>query len=222
MKIETTRGLARVVLVGFWTWFVLTVFFGAIPDSPMRLSKKNHMQLMSVIPEGWSFFTRNPREDHTFVYQRTEAGWEQLNQRVASRHSWFGLNRRIRSQGVELGGLLARVAEEDWTRHDDPFAFDAVLDSIPRIEAPNSSHTETMCGELLIEKKAPVPWAWSGSKRQVRMKAKYVRVAADCDAEPMKIDLSGMGRMFPAPPPGNDTDTETETETESTQPTTEE
>lgn len=188
MKPTTTRRVAGPVLVACWSCFCVIAFFGSLPDSPMRLSKKHHLYLASVLPEGWSFFTRSPREEEISAFGRDGGAWRLLNFRASSSRSWFGLRRTSRVQGVEFGGLAAQIPDSSWSAHSDPFSGGADLTSIPRLPAGNTAVRKTMCGEVLLQKKPPVPWAWSRSGRPVAMPAKYVLLQVDCAAPPPAND----------------------------------
>jgi antimicrobial peptide system SdpA family protein len=182
MTIRTTHYITVAALAMIWSLLSITVFFAAIPDSPMRPSLKEKVGLLTVLPEGWGFFTRSPREESIFALGRSDAGWQELNFTATSARNWGGFLRVSRVQGVELSALTEGLKEEDWTSHPDPFARDADLSAITRREVKNPAVVKTMCGEILLERRSPVPWAWSRSERPIRMPAKYVLLAVDCAA----------------------------------------
>ena len=184
MTLKATRYATTGVLATLWSWLILTVFFAAIPDSPMRLSTKDRAAVMTVLPEGWGFFTRSPREEGVYAYGRAEDGWSELTFGATSARNWFGLLRASRVQGVELGGISGVVPEESWTEHRDPFHPTADLGSIPMLDVSNTAIAQTMCGEVLLERRRPIPWAWSGSGKAIRMPARYVRLVVDCESSP--------------------------------------
>ncbi len=182
MNVQTTRRATIAALTVLWTLLVMTVFFAAIPDSPMRLSMNDRASLLTVLPEGWGFFTRSPREDGVFAHGRAAETWQPLNFTATSTRNGFGFLRASRVQGVELSALTGGLKDESWTSHPDPFAPNADLSAIQRIEVTNTAVLKTMCGEVLLERRLPVPWAWSRSTRPIHMPAQYVLLVVDCDA----------------------------------------
>ena len=182
MTVKTTHHITVAALSVIWTLLVVTVFFAAIPDSPMRPSLKDKASLLTVLPEGWGFFTRSPREESIFAHGRFGGAWQQLNFTATSRRNWGGFLRASRVQGVELSALTEGLKDEAWISHPDPFAAGADLSGITRIEVSNPAVVKTICGEILLERRPPVPWAWSRSERPIRMPAKYVLLSVDCAA----------------------------------------
>src|SRR4029434_6535737 len=106
-------GAHALLLAIMWgTLFVYSIH-GALPFNPLKLPFERTLMVTRFVPQGWAFFTRNPREERLTLQQVLPGG--QLAPLSRSPHARpdnaFGLDRRSRSQGVEIGLLLAAARE---------------------------------------------------------------------------------------------------------------
>jgi antimicrobial peptide system SdpA family protein len=133
----------------------------------------------SVIPEGWAFFTRSPREERMAPYVLRDGRWTDVHAAPhAEPQHLFGLNRISRAQGVELGLLYGAVPSTAWTscRGTDPARC---LDgSTIALTLRNLSPDPTICGDVGLVRQEPVPWAWAHSTTV--MPIKYARLTVQC------------------------------------------
>ncbi|WAS84895.1 MULTISPECIES: SdpA family antimicrobial peptide system protein [unclassified Corallococcus] len=155
----------------------------ALPYNPLQLPFEDRFDIRLVLPEGWAFFTRDPRDERILSYLRTPGGqWVRANQTPNFQpRNAFGIDRAARAQGVEMGLLLE--ATRQLGRHaceEDPLKC---LERAPsertlRNESPNP----TFCGQLGIVFQPAVPWAWSRSHRgkAVVMPSKVLRLDVEC------------------------------------------
>jgi antimicrobial peptide system SdpA family protein len=113
-----------------------------------------------VAPQGWSFFTKSPRESELQPYVLHEGAWEdQLMGPNSAPHNVFGLDRRSRSQGIEMALLLAEADGLRWTKCDRDLA--ACLDQAKKPgTVANRVPEPTLCGRVALVEQKPVPFAW--------------------------------------------------------------
>ena len=52
--------------------------------------------------------------------------------------------------------------------------------TIEVLEIENNSKLQTLCGELLIVRREPVPWAWSQAMKTINMPSDIVRINVNC------------------------------------------
>lgn len=153
-----------------------------LPHNPLTPVRRSVLSL--VIPEGWGFFTRDPRESDLFVYVPGNEPGQWLFASNVPNANWrnlFGLNRASRGQGMEMALLVNAVGRDDW-RHDHACGsehsrcLDSVDSSLPITnDTPNAS----LCGVVGIVVQEPVPWAWSGI--DVAMPARVARLNVECE-----------------------------------------
>jgi len=152
-----------------------------------RLPLENQVSMLSWVPEGWAFFTRDPREEGMFVYSRREDGsWRSVVEAPLS--AWgnaFGFDRGPRRQGVEMGLLAATLPIEGWTPCVSTELPRCLEDAAPTLTFANPSPAPTLCGELAVVRRKPVPFAWVVGKRRddlsgFRVPNNFIRVQATC------------------------------------------
>ena len=169
-----------------WTAALVPVLLGSLPDSPLRPSLGFRQDVIALAPQGWAFFTRDPREPVDRVYARPGAGpsigpeWVQVTYTNSSRRNWLGLKRDARALNVELASLLAEVDPAQWS--DCPDRLETCLRDrdVPAVAVVNRSRTRALCGDLLVERRPPAPWAWSRAKRPVLLASRIARLDVRC------------------------------------------
>lgn len=177
-----TRGRLLAVAIGctaFWTTVA-----GLAAHAPMKSTAlgphENRLLTQLVIPQGWNFFTRDPREDDIFVYRRHEG---ELHDALAWPNAgWangLGLRRTGRAQGIEVGHIIAGI---DWDeiapcRDGEP----ACIAATPlEHTAVNPVPSPMLCGELAIVMRPPMPWAWADHAAPEHAPIKTTRIDVRC------------------------------------------
>jgi antimicrobial peptide system SdpA family protein len=169
----------RVASTAVWSVLALFVLSGSVEDSPLRASARTRLNLLALCPQGWSFFTRDPREPVDRVYRRQGTALAYSSVANGSLANLLGLRRAARAINVELAGLLAGVPEGRW-RDCRQAVEKCVEPGADAIVVENRALVRSLCGELVIERRPPVPWAWSGSPRPVDMPARILLLRAEC------------------------------------------
>ncbi|MEU0339605.1 SdpA family antimicrobial peptide system protein [Streptomyces bobili] len=113
-----------------------------------------------LAPQGWSFFTKSPRDSELQPYVLRDGAWvDQLMAPHSAPHNAFGLDRRSRSQGIEMALLLAEAKALRWTKCDRDLAV-----CLDQAKAPgtvvNRVPEPTLCGRVALVEQKPVPFAW--------------------------------------------------------------
>lgn len=164
---DRLRAIAAVTLA---CWGVLGLYSAqaALPSNIVSLPFEREVARVPLSPQGWHFFTRDPREDHHVVYQENDLrqGLERnlLRPNGAPEH-FFGLTRHGRAQLLEGGWVQFALAghegfeEEEWTECEDtaPACLDR-LPTGPELESPYAS--PALCGDLVVGRRGARPWAW--------------------------------------------------------------
>lgn len=160
---------------------VLYVIVANLPYAAVQLRAAYALHVRLWIPEGWAFFTRNPREPRMSIYRRHDGGWSGLSAMQSPARTWLGLHRGARAQGVEAGQLLETVGRTAWFDCGSLGISDCVAQAEKDvITVGNHTTSAVLCGELAIVMQEPVPWAWSGSRRRIDMPSQLVRISAKC------------------------------------------
>lgn len=132
-----------------------------------------------IVPEGWAFFTRNPREERIYPYVLRDGHWVNVHSTPhAEPDHAFGLNRISRSQGVEVGELFGLVPSGSWTSCESRDVDRCLSAATPLLTTRNVSPDPTICGQVALIRQEPVPWAWARSATVMPMK--YARMVVKC------------------------------------------
>jgi antimicrobial peptide system SdpA family protein len=179
MSHSRIRLVTRIGLVFVWA-FSLGHVIRALNDNPMRISQKTTMNLMMVLPEGWAFFTKNPREPNHYMFARQGQGWTRIGTTNSDASNLFGIRRTSRLKDVEMAMMLTRVPADSWqpvrARVGEPAR------EIPGAPVPvqNRALRPSLCGEYLVQHMPPVPWAWSTRRKEIAMRSRAVRLVVSC------------------------------------------
>jgi len=91
--------LLNISIIGTMIVGIFSVYAGA---NPFTLRYKNAHTISKLIPEGWGFFTRNPREPIYRFYECQDGKLEEINLNNNSLNSLAGLSRINRRGNLEL------------------------------------------------------------------------------------------------------------------------
>lgn len=159
------RKISKVAVVVVWSALTGLLLCAFMPDNPLRPPKVVKDNLTAFAPQGWVFFTRNPREASDRVYRRTNPCCESIVATNGDAEHMFGIQRDPRAQGVELGTLVAQVPEKAWQPCRGDLAACIAKTTPAAVKVVNRSAVRSMCGEVIVERRPPIPWAWSRSNR---------------------------------------------------------
>ncbi|QKE10788.1 SdpA family antimicrobial peptide system protein (plasmid) [Bacillus cereus] len=159
----------------YFTIFCLTILV-AIPENPLSLSKNSSRLIKTIIPQGWGFYSKNPRDEMIFIYdmEKKEILSDWPNNKVKN---LFGLSREGRGKGVEAGLLFSKIGTSKWTTcNKKP---EECLENLDSVVVNNTTPYPSLCGDIGIGKQKPVPWIW-GRNKNIEMPSKVVRVKSAC------------------------------------------
>jgi antimicrobial peptide system SdpA family protein len=153
---------------------------GSLPHNPIDLPFEEQLSTRAWAPEGWKFFTRNPREERPVLFVQRSGRWRRAETGPASRPRYlFGLDRAGRVQGLELGLIFEQIPRGAWRECDEnPLA--CISSSAAAIPITNRSPKPTLCGSAGLALQKPIPWSWLELPRPVVMPSRIVRLEIRC------------------------------------------
>lgn len=164
------------------TLLVLCVFLVFSPSD--AVVSPRYARFMSpvgqVLPQGWAFFTRDPRSNYVSLYQQEDGTWEQVNATtVAARDNFYGLSRASRTESYEIESITSELPEGEWNRCEEEEII-LCFPETPRAEASVDLHGVDLrfCGVLAVTSQEPTPWAWGSLVGQ--MPGEYMIVDVTC------------------------------------------
>lgn len=197
-SIGVARRCTAGVLIIVWSTFGALVLVTAVPDSPLAPSMLARINLLTVMPQGWAFFTRDPREPTPVLYAHGSSGWTEVSLKHTSRTNAYGFRRIARIHGQELAALLSQVPAEAWTEvaaGSDPVRVHVLEHHFVQ----NPARRPDLCSSLLVVVREPVPWAWARARRHVFMPGRMVRLEVSCraagDVSMSPMDTPNSGRL---------------------------
>ncbi|NOT74878.1 MAG: SdpA family antimicrobial peptide system protein [Cyclobacteriaceae bacterium] len=176
--------LFKLLIAFSWVWVIGLVAASYLPHNPLSPSHRVKVIIQAFFPQGWGFFTRNPRDVEGFVYfqQDTATYLSALRIPNAAAVNLLGLRRDSRTQGAEYGLLLSQLEKDTsiWVgckglSHIECIKFRR---DISAIKVSNNKKKPTLCGPIWIIVQEPVPWAWYQSA--AKMPLKLVKLDVEC------------------------------------------
>ena len=153
--------LTAIMLTALWLSVSAYVLHSMFPFNAVALPAESDIRVRLWAPQGWKFFTRNPREDWLLPFSRSSGGsWQSASLGPNGRlDAYFGISRRPRAQGIEIGLLLFKVPKAAWDECDhEPTVC---LERSPiKATLRNRSPRPTMCGMVGFVQQKQTPWAW--------------------------------------------------------------
>lgn len=174
-------GWSGLAVGGVWSIVFAYALHTAMPFNPIKLPFENRISLRMLLPEGFGFFTRNPREDCILLFRRSDRGWQSASVGPAQQAAYaFGAVRAVRAQGIEAGLLIESLgAPSRWARcRERPEACLARTRSSATIS--NRSPAPTLCGMVGLALQETTPWAWAQRGAKPTMPSRVIVATVQC------------------------------------------
>lgn len=182
-SLREARWLAatRLALAVFWSIVVFLVLTGSISENPIRRPFRTRAWLAVVAPEGWAFFTRDPREPQMLVYKRNGSTWSRASLANSMPANLFGLRRGSRLVTAELQQLLQDFPKERWVPCRTKVADCLNGTKVRSFEVEKKTQIlRKLCGETVVQLQRPVPWAWSRERDRIQMPSALAILRVRC------------------------------------------
>lgn len=120
-----------------------------------------------ILPQGWGFFTRNPREAILEIYEikKNDNGMVKILTKNTSWKNWFGLSRNNRFIGYEMSKLIGHIPKEAWI-NGVGFVENNIPDTTFSIESKHSFKIFKPQTDYLIYQFKPIPIAWASQDQE--------------------------------------------------------
>ena len=184
-NLQKTRGVkglgALSIALGAFASVIVTYSVHAgMTHNPISLPFEQKVNAQMWIPEGWKFFTRNPREERVAMLVQKDGQWINGSRTPnANPSNAFGLDRLGRAQGLEVALLLENVPSEAWSACKGD-TTSCLQNTAPTIHRTNISPNPSLCGQVGFVSQKPVPWAWANQGLHVEMPANVIRMDIQC------------------------------------------
>ena len=156
--------------------FLFVIFINSIGYNLLTFNKKWSFELQFLFPQGWGFFTKDPREDQTTIYKEENNSLKELDLKNGAPNSWLGMTRKNRIMLIELIQIINQVDSSNWKGIDSKEKMKAFTDTTKAIEVINFVNNAQLEGNFFVIKQKPVPWSWRANKNNLFMPAKGIKL----------------------------------------------
>lgn len=165
MRTPQARALALCGAIVTITVSVVTAMVLPSADHLGPQAKRAANVTREVLPEGWSFFTKSPRDAFVVAY---DEGGDEVGTAPNAQLKWaFGLNRTSRLGGIEVDRVLQALGREAWHRCEVGMDVAACRNKLDTQTVRITDEPHSLCGEVTLARKKPTPWAFRGTASPV-------------------------------------------------------
>ncbi|WP_419744153.1 SdpA family antimicrobial peptide system protein (plasmid) [Macrococcoides bohemicum] len=168
------------ILVG--SIFILAMLFSifvALPNNPISSKLKLKDYISMIYPQQWGFYSKDTRDENFLILNsKTYKNGADWPNNIPS--NLFGINRKGRAQGTEMGVISSSIPNEKWEKCDSEYqkCIENNKENVYKIK--NYTPKPQLCGNLTFIKKPPVPWAWKRNNKDIVMPSQIVRLDIVC------------------------------------------
>src|SRR5690606_8020796 len=167
----------------FGTGLFFSLLFISTPFNPIQHELPFLKNIFDITPQGWAFFTRDAREEQIYIYRIDDQNsLHKINQKHSDATNLFGLSRESSKLAIETENILYEFQNKDVFLSTD-WNYDAmIIGEIPEnyINVKNKINSPILCGNYLFVYHRIVPWAWSKSKKTIKMPARVIKLKIEC------------------------------------------
>ncbi len=160
-----------VVLIGF----LHINFITTLGDNVMNVSAAEKNVIQFLFPQGWGFFTRNPKEPNYKLY-RIEDGKPQLvTFRITSSKNYYGLSRKGSRLGMEMHRIKSKLPPSAGWSSSTTSLKDMRLDTLsyPCLDTV-SKLLYIQEGDYILKEYHLSPWSWAKHQGRYSKTFKYI------------------------------------------------
>lgn len=161
------------ILVGAWSIASLMIFFSSFKEQ-VFIPKKVQKHIGTIFPEGWGFFTKNPRDPLLEVYEVKNDILTLTTIKNQSAQNIFGLSRKSRIVGYESSMIANEVLPKYWSKDKMGNLHQLKMDTIFSIKNNNNKYLKK--GIYLFVTYEMVPFAWAKQNQNANNPINYIFV----------------------------------------------
>ncbi len=160
-----------VVLVGF----LHLNFITTVGNNVMDVSTKEKNVIRFLFPQGWGFFTRNPREPKYKLYQIKEGQLQLVTFQITSSKNYYGLSRKGSRMGMEMHRIKDNLPPTDSWKSSKIQLRNIDLDAISySCVDVVSSLLYIEEGNYILKEYHITPWSWAKHQSRYSKTFKYI------------------------------------------------
>lgn len=160
----------------------LSLIFASTPFNPIQGKLKFVKTIFNVTPQGWAFFTRDAREVQVYIYKIENSTLTKVNQKHSNFDNFIGLSRKVSKLAIEMENVTGKIIKKNIATQTT-WNYDAnITGKIPTkiLTVENPIKSPILCGDYLIVYHEIPPWAWSTSRKKLKMPAEVIKLKILC------------------------------------------
>ena len=165
--------LTKRIIMLLWVALACLVFFSSFEEQ-IVLNAKTKRTLNLIFPEGWGFFTKNPREPQLKVFQLIENDTVPIDMSNHSSKNYFGFSRKARLISYEASIIVNDVKKDKWTETTFGKIHSKSIDTIHIYEKKYFKHIKN--GNYIFALFKPLPYAWANQKQEKHNPVNVVKI----------------------------------------------
>lgn len=168
--------------LSFCAFVLLYLLILSVPENPIKIRYPffSHREVTLVAPQGWSFFTKNPRDEDIYLYKIEGSRLHKKSIVNMQASQGFGIDRENRLISTKLLKITAGIARKDWLTYKGDVTKFVESIGVDKFAVINVKVKEpSLCGKYCVVLKEPVPWSWSDLKH-VKMPSRFVIINFNC------------------------------------------
>lgn len=168
------RNILQKSVFAFWLLLGVLVFFASFKDQ-IILSKTFQKQISFIFPEGWGFFTKNPRDLLMDVYKIDHGKLKKIDMSNHSFDNYLGLSRKARMIGYGSSHVSGEISKETWVKSTSDKIKDHINDSTFVVKRNDKFH-HFENGEYLFKLYKQIPYAWANKSQEKFNPCQFARI----------------------------------------------
>lgn len=182
---KTSLLLTFIITILFYGFIIGVVVLSAFPHNPISIpyiKKKQSTILRTFLPEGFGFFTRNPRETQIRIYNIDEYSTpHKIQMQNAMFSNYLGLNKKSRAFNVEIASIIQQLLDQNWITHIGVLNETNRTDHLNFIPMTNQNNLPLLCGKFVIQVADPIPYAWAKNIDDSKIRSQIIGIKISCN-----------------------------------------
>ena len=174
--------IIMLLLILFSIALSLSLIFASTPFNPIQNKLTFVKTIFNVTPQGWAFFTRDAREVQIYIYKIENNKLNKINQKHSNFDNFIGLSRKVSKLAIEMENVTGKIIKKNVSTPTTWNNDANITDEIPTktLKIQNPINNPTLCGDYLIVYHEIPPWAWSNSRKKLKMPADVIKLKVLC------------------------------------------
>lgn len=152
---------------------------GSLGYNTIQINKSFNKLAFAISPQGWGFFTRNPREPLIDLYAISDDQIKKVSIPNASLKYFWGFNRGMRVSSSQIAYFMDQIPRDKWI-FDHTHKPDSIIQNTIPFTVLNDFSYPFHCGKFLLAKTERIPWAWSKHREKIKMPRSVVVIDVTC------------------------------------------